>query len=139
MGANKWLYANVHKQHHENKVPLALAAIYCHPLEFLVSDIFPLGFGMIAFNVHVYTGVVWTCYAVMVTQTHHSGVRWPWIDRLTAQPNFHDYHHEKFNVNYGAMGWLDDLHGTGWDWMREDTRFSRSMPATGAAKAAKAA
>lgn len=21
---------------------------------------------------------------------------------------------EKFNVNYGAMGWLDDLHGTSW-------------------------
>lgn len=26
---------------------------------------------------------------------------------------------EKFNFNYGAMGWLDDLHGTSWDWKKD--------------------
>lgn len=25
----------------------------------------------------------------------------------------HDAHHEKFNVNFGGMGWLDSLYGTG--------------------------
>lgn len=147
--------------------------------------------------------VVWMAFAVMATQTHHCGIRWPWIDLFSfqdgralmslpyamrclaffckfrryghskqtkdyttfvfiflafslaalqaeAQPNFHDFHHElrlhwkkiespnikkekfmrepspklrlskeKFNVNYGAMGWLDDLHGTSWDWKKD--------------------
>ena len=22
-------------------------------------------------------------------------------------------------MNYGAMGWLDDLHGTSWDWKND--------------------
>ena len=22
-------------------------------------------------------------------------------------------------MNYGAMGWLDELHGTSWDWKKE--------------------
>ena len=30
----------------------------------------------------------------------------------TSRPNFHDYHHEKFKVNYGNVGILDMLHGT---------------------------
>jgi sterol desaturase/sphingolipid hydroxylase (fatty acid hydroxylase superfamily) len=25
----------------------------------------------------------------------------------------HDLHHEKFLVNFGSLGWLDWLHGTG--------------------------
>jgi len=137
MHANKFLYRHVHKIHHEFKAPMGLAAIYCHPLEFFLSDIMPLGFGLVAIGAHAYTGVVWTAFAIMATQTHHCGIRWPWIDffsmQAEAQPNYHDFHHEKFNYNYGAMGWLDGLHGTSWDWQKDFTE-RRGLP-----KAAKAA
>jgi len=129
MHANKFLYKNVHKVHHEFKSPCAMAAIYCHPAEFLISDMFPLGAGLCGINGHAYLGIVWTVFAVMATQTHHCGIRWPWIDFFSAgaeaQPNYHDFHHEKFSFNYGAMGWLDDLHGTSWDWKTDGERHKK--------------
>jgi methylsterol monooxygenase len=112
MHANKFLYGQVHKVHHEFKAPCALAAIYCHPLELVISDFVPLAAGILLFNRNLYFAAVFTAMAVLGTQTHHCGFRWPWIAGHGTQPDFHDYHHEKFNCNYGNMGFLDALHGT---------------------------
>jgi sterol desaturase/sphingolipid hydroxylase (fatty acid hydroxylase superfamily) len=112
MHANKWFYANIHKIHHEFKAPCALAAVYCHPLELILSDFLPLGIGMLCFNTNLYFMAVFTAIAVLGTQTHHCGYKWPWIASHGNQPDFHDYHHEKFTCNYGNVGLLDLLHGT---------------------------
>ena len=44
---------------------------------------------------------------------------WPWMWYVDHQPNFHDFHHEKFNVNYGMTSWLDRFHQTDLLWLEK--------------------
>jgi len=125
---SKWLYRNVHKIHHEFQAPFALVASYCHPLEMLLSNVLPLTLTGFLMQVHLYTVVVWIVFAVLGTQLHHSGYHWPFIPSWDEQPDFHDFHHEKFTSNFGSIGFLDAIHGT-------NVEFA----AIHAAKAAKAA
>jgi methylsterol monooxygenase len=116
--ANKFLYRQVHKIHHEFKAPCALAAVYCHPIELVLSDFIPLSAGIILFNANLYNAAVFTTFAVLGTQTHHCGFRWPWIPSHGNQPDFHDMHHERNHCNYGNIGFMDALHGTSFDGKR---------------------
>jgi methylsterol monooxygenase len=43
-----------------------------------------------------------------MTINSHCGYHFPFF----PSPEFHDYHHLKFNTNYGVVGILDSLHGT---------------------------
>eukprot|EP00929_Paragymnodinium_shiwhaense_P105545 TRINITY_DN705_c0_g1_i1.p1 TRINITY_DN705_c0_g1~~TRINITY_DN705_c0_g1_i1.p1 ORF type:complete len:393 (+),score=77.04 TRINITY_DN705_c0_g1_i1:59-1237(+) len=117
MHRNKTLYGWIHKVHHEYKQPVALASLYAHPLEVTIVILGQFTIGPILFGGHMFTILVWTCSVVMVSQTHHCGFHWPWIPtpKGTGQPEFHDLHHEKFNMNYGSFEGrfsLDGLHGT---------------------------
>ena len=116
---HKALYGSIHKMHHEFKAPVGLAAIYCHPVEMLLSNVGPLFIGTVLVGSHIYTVYVWTIFAVLGTMTHHCGYDWPWMWYVDHQPNFHDFHHEKFNVNFGMTTWLDRFHQTDLLWLEE--------------------
>jgi len=108
---SKWLYGTVHKQHHEFKAPVGMAAIYAHPVEFVFSNVLPLIAGVVLWKAHVVSMWFWFAFALVGTIHHHSGFAFPWLVGHLA-PHDHDWHHEKFNVHYGLLGWLDALHGT---------------------------
>ena len=106
------LYLAIHKWHHKFPAPNALAALYAHPVEFLLSNLVPFTAGFMLFRPHVFFALQWIVGACLGTQTHHSGYRMPWIAAHDKQPDFHDLHHKEFTSCYGVLGVLDFVHGT---------------------------
>jgi len=107
-----YFYRRVHKKHHEFTSPVALAAAYAHWFEMIVSNLIPTSFGAYLIQTHMLTFWCWMVLAIVGTQVHHCGFRFPWIPFWDHNPNFHDMHHQKFECNYGLLGILDKLHST---------------------------
>lgn len=101
-------YKHFHKTHHEWTAPIGIVSIYCHPVEFIVSNIGPLFVGVIVSKAHLATAWFWFSIAILQTTISHSGYHFP----LLPSPEAHDFHHLKFNQNFGVLGVLDRLHGT---------------------------
>ena len=106
---HRLFYKRFHKMHHEWTAPIAMAGVYAHPVEHVVSNLFPVALGPMLLKCHVVTAWMWYAYAVAYTVTTHSGYHLPWM----MSPEYHDYHHLKFNLNYGTQDmFLDWFHGT---------------------------
>jgi len=106
MHENKRMYAAVHKLHHTWTAPVSFVAIYCHPLEHLVSNISPALVGPLLCGSHVAAIGVFSFLGIVHTLAVHSGY---WI---CDDNGMHDEHHAKFTVNYGVTGVLDMWYGT---------------------------
>jgi len=60
------------------------------------------------------------------SQVHHSGFRMPWCFGPDEQPDFHDFHHQKFKCNFGNLGILDALHGTSAPWLEHRAKLEHA-------------
>ncbi|KAF8959746.1 putative C-4 methylsterol oxidase [Flammula alnicola] len=101
------LYARIHKQHHRFIAPVSLAAQYASPVEHVFANIIPIALPGQLFRCHILTYWAFVAFELVETSTVHSG-----YDFFAGAARMHDKHHELFMVNFGALGFLDWIHGT---------------------------
>jgi sterol desaturase/sphingolipid hydroxylase (fatty acid hydroxylase superfamily) len=106
------LYKKIHKIHHEFVTPTAIAALYAHPLEFIIANSLPVMAGpflLCALGLPVHIGTLWLWLVIRVLETldGHSGYDFRlWFPHKLiygagARP--HDAHHSKFNGNFASF------------------------------------
>jgi len=116
---NRWLYQNIHKQHHEFKYSVGLAVEYAHPVEDLLSNTLPTIAGALFLGSHASIAIGYMGMKVWQSIDAHSGFDLsfplsPWnvfygMDCASA----HDFHHSHNVGNYGGFfSFWDSVCGT---------------------------
>jgi sterol desaturase/sphingolipid hydroxylase (fatty acid hydroxylase superfamily) len=90
-----------HKKHHEIKIPVGMAAIYTHWLDFY-GNIISIGITPVLIGMNPLILYIWIFFSIFNTILAHSNIKY------ISQ---HDIHHKYFKYNYGAY-WLDKLYHT---------------------------
>jgi sterol desaturase/sphingolipid hydroxylase (fatty acid hydroxylase superfamily) len=72
-----------------------------------VADTLPVVLPPVLLHAHGLTAWAFAAFELLETSTVHSG-----YDFFSGAARKHDRHHERFNVNFGTLGFLDWLHGT---------------------------
>ena len=77
--------------HHEYKLTIAGTVFYVHPLDQLLTFIFPLAIATITMRNHISTTWISLMSMGLSSIIIHSGYHLPFL----SSPEFHDYHHVK--------------------------------------------
>ena len=99
------IYKAIHKKHHELVHPIAIGAVYAHPVDFYVGNIIPIVLSayIISSNVLVYH--IWVIISILSTVFFsHSGFK-----NISHQQG---YHHTMYKYNFGISFFMDKIFGT---------------------------
>jgi len=73
------IYKYIHKKHHYWKTPISITAIYCHPIEHIISNLLPIFIGPFIMESHVILLLLWIFIATANTLNAHSGFNLPFL------------------------------------------------------------
>ncbi|KAJ3492835.1 hypothetical protein NLG97_g5113 [Lecanicillium saksenae] len=93
--------------HHKFTAPVAFSSQYAHPVEHILANTLPIILPPVLLHSHVLTLWAFVAFQLVETATVHSG-----YDFFHGLARKHDRHHERFNVYFGGIGFLDWFHGT---------------------------
>lgn len=111
-------YAKFHKQHHQFRATIGIAAEYAGPLESVLANGIPTIAGPILFGSHPFTFWLYLFLRIWETVESHSGYDFPWsiwsLFDWQGGPEAHDFHHSHNVGNYGGVcfSFWDTLMGT---------------------------
>lgn len=84
-------YRWIHKRHHEWSAPLAITAVYCHPIEHAFGNLVPVLTGLVVCGSHIVTAWIWLTFVTLLTLNDHSDYHLPFL----FSSEMHDFHHFK--------------------------------------------
>lgn len=122
-----WLYARIHKQHHEfhTLTACSFASEYTHPIESILGNIVPLIIGPLICHCKFTTFLIWIVIRIFKTCDAHCGYAFRWSPFGLCWPlnnaAKHDYHHESgFGGCFGSFFVIwDQICGTDESYYRD--------------------
>ena len=103
------IYRHIHKQHHEYKTTIGIASEYCHPFEYVFSNIIPTALGpqILGMRCHFFTLLMWFALRTGETIDGHCGYDFSWspyrLLPFSGGAQYHDYHHSHNVGNYSSF------------------------------------
>ncbi|VFQ72340.1 unnamed protein product [Cuscuta campestris] len=103
MHQNKFLYRQIHSQHHRLVVPYAFGALYNHPLEGLILDTVGGAMAFLASGMSPRVSIFFFSFATVKTVDDHCGLWLPGnLFHIFFKNNsaYHDIHHQFYGSKY---------------------------------------
>ena len=108
------IYKYIHKKHHRYNHSIGIAAEFAHPVEDVISNLFPSIGGCMFLGSHVFTFWLWIALRLWETLDVHSGFSFKWspfhVFPFQGGADRHYFHHSH---NVGCYGSFTIF----WDWI----------------------
>lgn len=103
---NKYLFKKIHYKHHKWKEPVAVSALYAHPVENILCNFLPLLIGIYITKLNFYYVIFMIAFVTTNAVLVHSGYN------FRKKINNHYKHHKNLNKQFGILGIFDRIYKT---------------------------